>query len=50
MKDLRELVKEGMVGEDAEHRAEEELQKVTDHHVKRIDELLKHKEDEILEV
>jgi len=50
MKDLRELVKEGMVGEDAERRAEEELQKVTDGHVKRIDELLKHKEDEILEV
>jgi ribosome recycling factor len=50
MKDLRELVKEGMVGEDAEHRAEEELQKITDGHVKQIDELLKHKEAEILEV
>lgn len=50
MKDLRELIKEGLVGEDAERRAEEELQKLTDGHVKRIDELLKHKEDEILEV
>jgi len=50
MKDLRELVKEGMVGEDAERRAEEELQKITDDHVHQIDELLKHKEEEILEV
>jgi len=50
MKDLRELVKEGLVGEDSEHRAEEELQKITDDHVKQVDELLKHKEDEILEV
>ncbi len=50
MKDLREAVKEGMVGEDAERHAEHDLQKITDDHVKRIDELLKHKEDEILEV
>jgi ribosome recycling factor len=50
MKDLRDLSKEGLVGEDAEHRAEEELQKLTDGSVHQIDELLKHKEAEILEV
>lgn len=50
MKDLRDAVKEGLVGEDAERRAEEELQKVTDDHVREIDELLKRKEAEILEV
>jgi ribosome recycling factor len=50
MKDLRELVKEGMVGEDAERRGEEELQKLTDEHVRQIDEILKQKEAEILEV
>jgi ribosome recycling factor len=50
MKDLKELVHEGEVGEDAEHRAEEHLQKQTDEHVHQIDELLKHKEAEILEV
>ncbi len=50
MKDLKELVHEGEVGEDAEHRAEEETQKPTDEHVHQIDELLKHKEAEILEV
>jgi ribosome recycling factor len=50
MKDLKELRDEGMVGEDAERRAEEQLQKLTDQHVHEIDELLKHKEQEIMEV
>jgi ribosome recycling factor len=50
MKDLKELVHEGEVGEDAEKRSEHELQKYTDEHVHDIDELLKHKEAEILEV
>ena len=50
MKDLKELRDGGMVGEDAERRAEEQLQKLTDQHVHEIDELLKRKEQEILEV
>lgn len=50
MKDLKELVHDGEVGEDAEKRAEQELQKFTDEHVRKIDELVKHKEAEILEV
>jgi ribosome recycling factor len=50
MKDLKELVTEGEVGEDAERRAEKELQELTDSHTGQIDELVKHKEDEILEV
>jgi ribosome recycling factor len=50
MKDLKELAHEGEVGEDAERRAEELLQKGTDEHVHSIDALLKHKEAEILEV
>jgi len=50
MKDLKELVHDGEVGEDAEKRAEHELQKLTDGHVHDIDELVKHKEAEILEV
>ncbi len=33
MKDLKELKTEGLVGEDAERRAEEQLQKLTDEHV-----------------
>jgi len=50
MKDLKELVHEGEVGEDAERRAEEQLQKLTDQYVKEIDALLAKKEEEILEV
>jgi ribosome recycling factor len=48
MHDLRELRKEGEVGEDDERRAEAELQKGTDARVAEIEELLKGKEEEIL--
>jgi ribosome recycling factor len=50
MHDMRELKKEGEVGSDEEHRAETELQKVTDDRVGEIDKLLAGKEEEILEV
>jgi ribosome recycling factor len=50
MHDLKELARDGEVGDDEEHRAEDRLQKVTDDHVHRIDDLLKKKEEEILEV
>ena len=50
MKHLEELVRNGEVGDDDERRAEERVQKLTDDHVHKIDELLKRKETEILEV
>ena len=50
MHDLRELKKEGEVGADEEHRAESELQKLTDSHTGDIDSFLAGKEEEILEV
>jgi ribosome recycling factor len=50
MHDLRELKSEGEVGSDDEHRAESELQKLTDKHVGEIDTALTGKEQEILEV
>jgi ribosome recycling factor len=50
MHDLKELVREGEVGDDEERRAEDKLQKVTDEHVARVGDLLKRKEDEIMEV
>jgi len=50
MHDLRELKKEGEVGEDDERRAEADLQKRTDDATGEIDALLKAKEGEILEV
>src|ERR687890_373673 len=48
--DLRELKSEGELGADEEHRAEAELQKLTDNHVGEIDAALAAKEKEILEV
>jgi ribosome recycling factor len=50
MHHLKELVDKGEVGSDEEHRAEEHVQKLTDEHTHTIDELLKKKEAEILEV
>ncbi|MEA2350471.1 MAG: ribosome recycling factor [Thermoleophilaceae bacterium] len=50
MHDLRELKEAGEVGQDDEHRAEVELQKLTDARVGELDEALAAKEKEILEV
>ena len=50
MHDLRELKKEGEIGEDDERRAEADLQKHTDGAITEIEDLLKGKEEEILEV
>ncbi|MGH2859160.1 MAG: ribosome recycling factor [Solirubrobacteraceae bacterium] len=50
MHDLRELKEAGDAGSDDEHRAEVELQKLTDARIAELDELLKHKEADILEV
>jgi ribosome recycling factor len=44
------MSKDGEVGEDDARRAEAELQKLTDKYVAAIDELVKHKETELLEV
>jgi ribosome recycling factor len=49
-KHLKELKTRGQVGEDDERRAEDRVQKLTDDHTNRIDELLKRKEAEITEV
>ena len=48
--ELDRLAKDGEVGEDDVTRAEKELEKVTQKNVASIDELLKHKEAELLEV
>ncbi|MEI6867467.1 MAG: ribosome recycling factor [Actinomycetes bacterium] len=47
---LEKLEKDGDVGKDDVARAEKELDKATADHVSRIDDLLKHKETELLEV
>src|SRR5438105_2133460 len=50
MRHLKELVDKGEVGADDEHRAEGRVQEATDEHTTHIDELLKHKEAEVMEV
>ena len=50
MKHLEELVRNGEVGDDEERRAEAQVQKLTDEHTKAIDEALRHKESDIMEV
>ncbi len=50
MKHLEDLVKNGEVGDDEERRAEAQVQKLTDEHTGTIDDLMKHKEQEIMEV
>ncbi len=50
MQHLKDLVVNGDVGDDEERRAEQQVQKLTDDHTKAIDDLLKHKESEIMEV
>ncbi len=46
---LKELKKEGEVSEDDAYRAQDEVQKLTDQYVAKVDELLAEKEKEILE-
>jgi ribosome recycling factor len=50
MRDLHELRKEGEISQDDEHRAEDELQQLTNDYVKRIDTVLADKEAELMEV
>jgi ribosome recycling factor len=50
MRDLHELRKEGEISQDDEHRAEDELQKLTDGYVKRVEAALADKEAELSEV
>jgi len=47
---MEKLEKDGVIGKDDLARGEKELEKVTSDHVAKIDDLLKHKEAELLEV
>lgn len=47
--DIKDLLKEKMIGEDDEHRAHDEIQKITDQHVARIDTVLADKESELMD-
>ena len=47
---IDKAVKDGEIGEDEGSRAEKELEALTKRHVEAVDEILKHKETELLEV
>ncbi|MAZ77573.1 MAG: ribosome recycling factor [Legionellaceae bacterium] len=48
--ELKSLLKAKELGEDEEHRAQADIQKVTDKYVAEVDQLLSHKEKELLEI
>ena len=48
--ELHRIVKDGEAGEDEVARAEKELEGTTDRYVHQVDDLVKHKETELLEV
>jgi ribosome recycling factor len=50
MSDIKEMLKEKLVSQDDERRAETEVQKLTDKHIADIDQLLAAKEKEIMQV
>jgi ribosome recycling factor len=50
MEELHRIVREGEAGEDEVGRAEKELQHTTDRYVHQVDDLVRHKEAELLEV
>lgn len=48
--DIKELLKEKMIGEDEERRAESEIQTITDKFVGHVDQALADKESELMEI
>jgi ribosome recycling factor len=50
MSDVKDMLKEKMISQDDERRAETEIQKLTDKHVADIDQLLAAKEKEVMQV
>ena len=50
MHDVKDLLKEKMIGEDEERRAEGDIQGITDKYVAQIDQVLADKESELMEI
>ena len=50
LNELKKLEKDKEISQDEYHRAQEQLQKLTDSHIIEIDELGKEKEKELMEV
>ncbi len=47
--DVKDLLKEKLIGEDVEHRAQDEIQGLTDKHIGDVDSVLAEKEKELME-
>ena len=47
--DIKDLLKEKMIGEDDEHRGEDEIQVITDKYIAEVDQVLGEKESELME-
>jgi ribosome recycling factor len=50
MSDIKELLKEKEISEDEARKGEEDIQKTTDAHIKKVDEVLAVKEQEVLSI
>ncbi len=50
MDDLKKAEKDGVITQDEQHRMHDDVQKFTDEAIRRIDEALKTKEQEIMQV
>jgi ribosome recycling factor len=48
--DIKELLKEKMIGEDEERKGQEEIQELTNQHVEEIDQIVAVKEKELMVV
>ncbi len=50
MESLKKMEKDGEISQDEHHARADDIQKITDEHVKLVDELLSHKDSEIMQV
>jgi ribosome recycling factor len=48
--DIKKLFKDKLITEDEEHKAQDNVQKITDEFIKKIDEMAHHKEQELMEI
>lgn len=48
--DIKDMLKEKMIGEDDEHRAEDEIQTITNQYVAEIDKVLAEKESDLMDI
>jgi ribosome recycling factor len=49
LSDCKDMLKDKMISEDEDHKAHEDIQKITDQYVAEVDEVLKEKEAEIMD-